>query len=184
MELDDETDVAWDWLTTAAIERWAGATLADVAVTGELAPPSALRQFAHRPAGPRPELAVRLVERATMRALNLHFRGRDKPTNVLSFPCDLPTLVDIDPDVAVTCGTDGFAWLGDLVLCPAVLQQEAAEQGKTLASHAAHLVVHGVLHLLGDDHEDEAEALAMETREIRILSSLGIADPYRHPVND
>ena len=94
-----------------------------------------------------------------LRALNHHFRGKDKPTNVLSFP-----------------GADGYA--GDIALAYGVTKKEAKAAGKTMANHATHLVVHGVLHLAGHDHERPKEARAMEGLEVKILGRLGIADPY------
>jgi len=111
------------------------------------------------------DLAIRLVDEKEGRALNHHYRGRDYPTNVLSFPADLPEGVDLP-------------LLGDLVICAPVVAREAREQGKDLAAHYAHLTVHGVLHLLGLDHEDEREAEAMEQLEREILAGLGLPDPY------
>ena len=99
------------------------------------------------------------------RALNRDYRHKDYATNVLSFPVELPEGVAVD-------------WLGDLVLCAPVVAQEAISQGKTLRAHYAHLVVHGVLHLLGFDHQNERDAERMEAEERRILALLGIADPY------
>lgn len=112
------------------------------------------------------ELSVRYVGSDEGRALNRDYRGRDYATNVLSFPAELP------PGVRSPL-------LGDLVICAPVVALEALGQDKPLAHHHAHLVVHGVLHLLGMDHErNEAEADAMEARERRILAKLGIPDPY------
>lgn len=113
----------------------------------------------------RGDLAIRVVDAKEGRALNRHYRGRDYATNVLSFPVDLPEGVDLP-------------MLGDLVICAPVVAREAKEQGKPLAAHYAHLTVHGVLHLLGLDHEDEREAEAMELLEREILAGLGIPDPY------
>lgn len=113
----------------------------------------------------RADLAIRLVDEKEGRALNRHYRGKDYATNVLSFPAELPEGVDLP-------------LLGDLVLCAPVVAREAAEQGKPLAAHYAHLTVHGVLHLLGMDHEDEREAEAMEAIEREILADLGLPDPY------
>lgn len=112
------------------------------------------------------ELSVRYVDSDEGRALNRDYRGRDYATNVLSFPVELPRGVR-------------SPLLGDLVVCAPVVALEALGQDKPLAHHHAHLVVHGVLHLLGMDHEgSEAEADAMEARERRILGRLGIPDPY------
>jgi probable rRNA maturation factor len=107
-----------------------------------------------------PALAVLLTDDAEMRALNAQWRGQDKPTNVLSFPAP-----------------DGFG-LGDIALGHETVAREAAAQGKSLAAHTAHLLVHGFLHLLGYDHEGDGDAAEMEARERAILSVLGIADPY------
>lgn len=106
------------------------------------------------------ELTIRIVGEAESRTLNRQYRGKDKPTNVLSFQ-----------------GEAGV--LGDLVICAPLVAREAAEQGKTARAHWAHLVVHGCLHLQGYDHEHEPDAKAMEAREIRILKRLGFADPYQ-----
>lgn len=115
------------------------------------------------------DVAIRLVDEDEGRALNRHYRGKDYATNVLSFPAELPEGLPA-----------GFRLplLGDLVLCAPVVAREAAEQGKPLNAHYAHLTVHGVLHLLGWDHEDDAEADAMERLEREILAALGIDDPY------
>ena len=108
------------------------------------------------------EVVVLLTDDATVHDLNQRFRGKDRPTNVLSFPA---------PGTA-------RPHLGDLVLASGVCIAEAADQGKTVADHLSHLVVHGVLHLLGHDHENDAEAEAMEARERATLATLGVADPY------
>lgn len=111
-------------------------------------------------------LTVLLTDDATLRDLNGRFRGKDRPTNVLSFPA---------PETA-------SPHLGDVALAYGVCAQEAREQGKTLAAHLTHLTAHGVLHLLGYDHETEAEAEAMEGLERAILARLGLADPYETDV--
>jgi probable rRNA maturation factor len=111
------------------------------------------------------ELAVRVVSQPQMRRLNREFRGKDKPTNVLSFPATATPGVQPAP-------------LGDVVICPAVLRREARAQKKSLAAHWAHLTVHGVLHLVGYDHENEADARRMERREIAVLRALGYRNPY------
>lgn len=115
---------------------------------------------------PRVEVTIRLVDEAEGRALNQRWRERDCATNVLSFAAE--GLADIVPDL-----------LGDLVLCVPVVVAEAATQGKTAMAHWAHLTVHGVLHLLGFDHEDDGAAALMEEHERAILAVMGIADPYR-----
>jgi probable rRNA maturation factor len=113
------------------------------------------------------ELTIRIVDTDEGAALNQRYRGRPGPTNVLSFPFEPPP------------GIDGpWPLLGDLVVCAPVVAQEAAEQGKTAESHFAHMVVHGVLHLLGHDHQDPAEAESMETLESVILAGLGFPPPY------
>ncbi len=112
------------------------------------------------------EISVQLVDSSTIQALNLQYRGKNTPTNVLSFNSDMPML------------PGGYMALGDLVLCPDVVQLEAREQEKALKDHWAHLLVHGTLHLCGYDHEELNQAEAMESMEIRILSESGISDPY------
>ena len=112
------------------------------------------------------ELTIRLVDEAEGRELNRRWRDRDYATNVLSFPTE--GLADIAPDL-----------LGDIVLCAPVVTAEAAAQGKSAAAHWTHLTVHGVLHLLGFDHQHQQSAAAMEEYERTILASLGFADPYR-----
>ena len=115
------------------------------------------------------QLAVRIVDEDEGRALNRDYRGKDYATNVLSFPAEVPE--------GLPKGVK-FPLLGDLVICAPVVAREADEQGKALNAHYAHLTVHGVLHLLGWDHEDDKEADAMEQLEREILAELGIADPY------
>jgi len=120
------------------------------------------------------EIAVRLTSDAEVHTLNRQYRHKDSATNVLSFPMVQPDLLD-----AVTQGSDdGEVLLGDIVLAHGVCTTEAAEKGVAIQDHATHLIVHGVLHLLGHDHGDDAEAEAMEGLERDALRSLGIADPY------
>jgi probable rRNA maturation factor len=122
------------------------------------------------------ELGVRLVGSAESRTLNARYRGRDRATNVLSFPAPpLPARQRPAPRSARPPERP----LGDLVICGRVLRAEARAQKKTLRAHWAHLVVHGTLHLLGYDHERSADARRMERREVTILRSLGFANPYR-----
>jgi probable rRNA maturation factor len=109
------------------------------------------------------DVVVLLTDDAAIHDLNLRFRDRDRPTNVLSFPA----------------AESAAPHLGDLVLALGVCAAEAAAQGKSLADHLTHLTVHGVLHLLGRDHVEEVEAEAMEAEERTLLASLGVADPYR-----
>ena len=113
----------------------------------------------------RADLALRVVGEREGRALNRHYRGKDYATNVLSFPAELPEGVSLP-------------LLGDIVICAPVVAREAHEQGKTPLAHYAHLTVHGVLHLLGCDHQNPREAEAMELLERQILDSLGFDDPY------
>ena len=105
---------------------------------------------------------------AAISEINAEWRGKAKPTNVLSFPTP--------EDMPVPEGEPRA--LGDIVLAHGVISREAAEQGKTLHDHTAHLIVHGTLHLLGFDHESDADAEEMEALETRILKGLGISDPY------
>lgn len=112
------------------------------------------------------EVTIRIVGRAESQALNAQYRHMDKPTNVLSFPSDLP------PGVQVPL-------LGDLVICAPVVEQEALEQHKNLDAHWAHMVIHGVLHLLGYDHIEDHQAEQMERLETDILAGLNYAHPYQ-----
>jgi len=113
------------------------------------------------------EVSVMLTDDARIRELNRTWRDKDKPTNVLSFPA---------PEQP---GAEGPRHLGDIALAYETLVRESEEESKALADHYAHLIVHGILHLLGYDHEDEAEAETMEALEVKALATLGIADPYR-----
>lgn len=118
-------------------------------------------------------VSLRVVDEAEGRALNLSYRHKDYATNVLSFPAEWSP-------------PGGNRFIGDLALCAPVVAREASEQGKALKAHYAHLCIHGVLHLLGFDHESDAEAARMEALEIRALATLGISNPYesamdRHP---
>jgi probable rRNA maturation factor len=114
------------------------------------------------------ELSVRIVDSVEMQALNGEFRSRHQPTNVLSFPAG--AISGLPPDAEVP--------LGDIVICDEVVCREATEQGKPLGHHWAHMIVHGSLHLLGFDHEEEGEAARMEGLEIAILANFGIPNPY------
>lgn len=111
------------------------------------------------------ELSIRIVDIDEGRALNLQYRERDYATNVLSFPADLPPALKLP-------------LIGDLIICAPVIASEAQAQGKQRRDHYAHMTVHGVLHLLGHDHQTDTDAEKMEALEMRILAALGIADPY------
>ena len=113
-----------------------------------------------------PELTIRIVESQESQELNHQYRGKDKPTNVLSFPFEVPEGIEIN-------------LLGDLVICSDGVNKEAIEQNKNIHDHWAHLVIHGCLHLLGYDHIEEDDAVEMESLEIKLLSTLGIDNPYQ-----
>jgi probable rRNA maturation factor len=126
-----------------------------------------LRRWAQIALGTRPgDVTLRVVGRRESAALNTLYRGRDRATNVLSFP--MSPLPDGSRPIR-----------GDLVLCSPVIDREAHDQGKPASAHWAHMVVHGCLHLCGYDHEQEDQTAAMETEECRILAKLGYPDPYR-----
>jgi len=120
---------------------------------------------------PGAELAVRVVDAEEMQSLNCEYRQKDAPTNVLSFP------------VGEIAGLPAAAgnFLGDIVVCASVVNSEAAEQGKDLKDHWAHMLVHGTLHLLGYDHQVDTEAAKMEALEQHVLAQHGVANPYRAP---
>ncbi|WP_371186159.1 rRNA maturation RNase YbeY [Thalassotalea maritima] len=111
------------------------------------------------------EVTVRMVTCDESQQLNATYRGKDKPTNVLSFPFEVPEGIELD-------------LLGDLVICADVVAQEAQQQGKDILAHWAHMIIHGCLHLLGYDHINEDEANEMEAIEIQLLAELGISNPY------
>jgi probable rRNA maturation factor len=118
-------------------------------------------------------LTIRIIGAAESRKLNRLWRGKDKPTNVLSFPGEAQGRPSVSSPAELI--------LGDLAICAPVVAREAREQGKTLQAHWAHMVVHGVLHLLGYDHENDRDAHDMESIEIRILQQFGYPDPYAVP---
>ncbi|MBT2187575.1 rRNA maturation RNase YbeY [Sphingobium nicotianae] len=124
------------------------------------------------------EVSVKLSDDAEVQQLNAAYRGKDRPTNVLSFP-----MVQSDLIGALANSDDGEVLLGDIILAQETCTREAAERGVSLADHATHLIVHGTLHLVGHDHENDAEAEAMEELEIRALETLGLADPYGDRAN-
>lgn len=162
-----------------------GAAAAPVAVdilveSGEWPSRQKLRALARRAIGaavararpmlaPDPEASLLFTDDARMRILNRDYRGKDSPTNVLSLPA-----------APVLPGCLGPP-LGDIVLAAETIRREADEQGLAFEDHLTHLIVHGFLHLVGHDHEEEAEALAMEGLETAILGDIGIADPYAAP---
>jgi probable rRNA maturation factor len=111
------------------------------------------------------ELTVRIVDTEESHQLNHDYRGKDKPTNVLSFPFEVPPGMELD-------------LLGDLIICRQVVEKEAEEQSKPLLAHWAHMVVHGSLHLLGYDHIEDDEAEEMESLETEIMQTMGFEDPY------
>ena len=158
IDADAEWDSRHDWASmarsaaTAAIAESAFPELADAQRTVEL--------------------SVKLTSDEQVHALNAQWRGKDKPTNVLSFPM----AGEEEFEQALAAGPD--LMLGDIILAQGVCAAEAADKGLPLESHAAHLVVHGTLHLLGHDHIDDDSAADMEAREVRALARLGISDPY------
>ncbi|MFD2179396.1 rRNA maturation RNase YbeY [Veronia pacifica] len=115
------------------------------------------------------EVTVRIVDEFESQSLNRDYRGKDKPTNVLSFPFDAPPGIELD-------------LLGDLIICRQVVEREAQEQNKEVYAHWAHMVVHGSLHLLGYDHIDDQEAEEMESLEMRVMEELGFPNPYAEDV--
>ncbi|UTA48767.1 rRNA maturation RNase YbeY [Simiduia sp. 21SJ11W-1] len=131
--------------TQTQLERWVGAAVGN--------------------RRPEAEVSLLIVDEAHGQQLNRDYRGKDYPTNVLSFPADLPPEVDLP-------------LLGDLVVCAPVVAREAREQNKALEAHWAHMLVHGTLHLLGFDHQEDDEADAMEALETEILVALGYPAPY------
>jgi len=143
---------AGDWPAEAHLKRLARAAVDAACADQELAGAS--------------ELSLVFTDDAAIRELNAGWRGKDKPTNVLSFPAFPEGWSALPP------------MLGDIVLAAETVAREAEEEGKPLENHIAHLVVHGFLHLVGHDHEDEEEAETMEAAERRILSALAIPDPY------
>ncbi len=147
-------------------ETWLRSVSGIESLVGRAAETALVRAKATAPA----ELCVMLADDETLRDLNARFRGKDSPTNVLSFPDD--------PDPIPAEAEEGPRHLGDVALALGTVLREAGEQGKTAADHTAHLVVHGVLHVLGYDHLTDSDAAVMEREEIAILASLGISDPY------
>ena len=158
-----DADPEWDSNT-----RWD--ELAHSAVTAAIAE-SAFPQLVE---GSRAvEISLRLAGDDEVRLLNAQWRGKDKATNVLSFP------MAEGAELAGATGDGPELMLGDIIMAHGVCEAEAAAKAVPIERHAAHLMVHGTLHLLGYDHEDEAQAADMEAREVRALARIGIADPYR-----
>jgi probable rRNA maturation factor len=121
------------------------------------------------------EVSITLTDDDQVRALNAKWRGKDRPTNVLSFP------MAEEPDLQKANVAGAELLLGDIILARGVCQREAEEKGVSVEDHATHLIVHGTLHLLGYDHDDERDASDMEVREVRALKRLGIGNPYEVP---
>ncbi|PKP90814.1 MAG: rRNA maturation RNase YbeY [Alphaproteobacteria bacterium HGW-Alphaproteobacteria-16] len=163
LEIAVQHDAPWPELDWDALgEKAAGAAIAQTPF-GPLATATATI-----------EIAVRLASDEEVRLLNAQYRQKDKPTNVLSFPMVAPDLIE-----SLTQNSDdGEVILGDIILAHGVCEREAAEKGVSVEQHATHLIVHGVLHLLGYDHQGDSEAEAMESMERAALESLGIPDPY------
>ncbi|MEP9377493.1 rRNA maturation RNase YbeY [Aquabacter sp. CN5-332] len=153
------------------IEADGWAVLPEAGTLAERAVRAALLEAAEMEPGEAFEMSVTLTDDARIRILNRDWRGKDKPTNVLSFPA-----ADVPDDVTPVP-------LGDVIVALETVEAEAKDEDKRLADHFVHLVVHGTLHLLGFDHEDEDEAEEMEDTERRILQGLGISDPYAMPAD-
>lgn len=144
---EGEEAILADIPTSLELERWANAVLAYEGVSEQ-------------------EITVRFTDEVESQALNFEYRGKEKPTNVLSFPFEAPPGIEMN-------------LLGDLVICAPVISREAKEQQKAVVDHYAHMTVHGLLHLMGYDHIEDADAEEMESKEIEILAQLGIDDPYQ-----
>ena len=144
---EGEEAILADIPTSSELERWANVVLAYEGLSEH-------------------EVTVRFTDEVESQALNFEYRGKEKPTNVLSFPFEAPPGIEIN-------------LLGDLVICAPVISREAKEQQKAVVNHYAHMTVHGLLHLMGYDHIEDADAEEMESKEIEILAQLGIDDPYQ-----
>lgn len=149
--IDYQDNVPADNLVKEKIQQWIGTSLVSVHYPGDA------------------ELTVRVVDVNEIHQLNLQYRQKDKPTNVLSFPSEIPPGLSRE---------DMEGYIGDIIICADVVEREAVEQHKTSEEHWAHMLVHGCLHLLGYDHINEEEAEEMESLEIKILSQLGYSNPY------
>ncbi len=160
--------VAGDW--DSAVD-WPGLARAACAAALAQTPHAHL---AH--SGTSVEVAVRLTDDAEVHALNRQYRDKDAATNVLSFPMVQPDLLD-----GLSNSDDGEVLLGDIVLAATTIDREAAAKHIVPADHATHLIAHGMLHLIGMDHADDAAANGMEALEVAALATLGLADPYASP---
>ena len=161
--------------TTITAPGWDAAT--DWSALGERAARAALMTTPHAGldrAGYAVEVAVRLSDDAEIQGLNRQYRHKDVPTNVLSFPMVQPDLLG-----SIANSDDGEVLLGDIVLAAQTVAAEAAAKGLSVADHATHLIVHGLLHLIGYDHGDDGKAEAMEALETTAMATLGLADPYQ-----
>ena len=156
MALDDDTSVTFP--NYDQIQAWASATIS-----------SADEKQQQGQWHDDVQMTVRIVEETEICQLNADYRHKNGPTNVLSFPFEAPPGVPAD---------EYESTIGDLVVCASVVEKEAREQGKAVLAHWAHMIVHGTLHLLGYDHQNEQEAFEMESLEVRVLSDLGFSNPY------
>ena len=135
-------------------------------------------QLALRIADSEAEITIRIVDDEESNELNLQYRGKDKPTNVLSFPFEQPEFDDPELAAEMAAELGDVNYLGDLVVNAQLVAQEAMQQHKNVIDHWAHLVIHGTLHLQGFDHIEDDEAEAMETLEVQLLATLNITNPY------
>ena len=166
LEIALDTDEEWDSSDGTPFDWRSLVRKAAEAAIAESAFPELARS--DRPV----EISVALSGNEQVRALNSKWRGKDKPTNVLSFP-----MAD-ERDLGIANLSGSELLLGDIVLARGVCEAEAIEKGVSFQDHAVHLLVHGTLHLLGYDHHDDRDAADMEAREVRALARLGIANPY------
>jgi probable rRNA maturation factor len=153
LQLSEQLAKTIDYPTLAEMKKWVQLTLAEDA------------KLHNKILAERAELTIRLVDAEEIQQLNNTYRHKDKPTNILSFPFEAPEFIPLD-------------LLGDLVICHAIIEKEAIEQQKQLTAHWAHIIIHGVLHLIDYDHIEDTEAEAMEALEIEIMQQFGFANPY------
>ena len=135
-------------------------------------------QLALQSADSEAEITIRIVDDEESNELNFQYRGKDKPTNVLSFPFEQPEFDDPELAAEMAAELGDVNYLGDLVVNAQLVAQEAIQQHKNVIDHWAHLVIHGTLHLQGFDHIEDDEAEAMETLEVQLLATLNITNPY------